>query len=158
MNDPLPSSYRTHYQLRRRRATYTFIGILVFVVLMCVVGVLLYNWPPVHTRLAWRLDEIPYAGITVACLLYCSGLGTDAFVQAPVLIALDSAWYRYERNIAAFRQAQWQKDDWQREHRPLLDSDSCLDQVTAIGIALQPDMSDGVRAIADFVVDSIYVQ
>lgn len=58
MNDPLPSSYRTHYQLRRRRATYTFIGILVLVVLMCVGGVLLYNWPPVHTRLAWRLEVV----------------------------------------------------------------------------------------------------
>jgi hypothetical protein len=58
MNDQSPSSYRTHFLLRRRRAKYTFITALVGLVVVCVGCILAYNLPPIHSRLAWRLEAV----------------------------------------------------------------------------------------------------
>lgn len=58
MNSQIPSSYRTHYMLRRRRATYTFIGIMVALGVVCLGCILAYNLPPIHSRLAWRLEAV----------------------------------------------------------------------------------------------------
>jgi hypothetical protein len=58
MNDPYPSSSHTHFLLRRRRAKYTFIGVLVAIGVLCLVCILAYQLPPVHSRLAWRLEVV----------------------------------------------------------------------------------------------------
>jgi tetratricopeptide (TPR) repeat protein len=58
MNDLNSTSVRTHILLRRRRATYTFIGILIALVVACAGCALVYNLPPVHSRLAWRLEAV----------------------------------------------------------------------------------------------------
>ena len=56
MNDQYSTSYRTHFQLRRRRAKYTLIAALVGLVVVCVGCILAYNLPPIHSRLAWRVE------------------------------------------------------------------------------------------------------
>jgi tetratricopeptide (TPR) repeat protein len=56
MSDQLSSSSRTHFLLRRRRSKYTFITILVALGVMCLGCILVYNLPPVHSRLAWRVE------------------------------------------------------------------------------------------------------
>jgi tetratricopeptide (TPR) repeat protein len=60
MNDQLPSPApsHTHFQLRRRRAKYTLIAALVALVVICLACILVYNLPPVHSRLAWRLEAV----------------------------------------------------------------------------------------------------
>jgi hypothetical protein len=58
MNDQLPSSYRTHFLLRRRRAKYTLIAALVGLAVVCLGCILAYNLPPIHSRLAWRVEAV----------------------------------------------------------------------------------------------------
>ncbi len=58
MNDQSSSSSRTHFLIRRRRATYTFISILIALGVACLGCILVYNLPPVHSRLAWRLEAV----------------------------------------------------------------------------------------------------
>ena len=58
MNDQLPSSYRTHFLLRRRRAKYTLIAALAGLVVVCLGCILAYNLPPIHSRLAWRVEAV----------------------------------------------------------------------------------------------------
>jgi hypothetical protein len=58
MNEQIPSSYRTHILLRRRRTKYTFISILVALGAVCLGCILAYNLPPVHSRLAWRVEAL----------------------------------------------------------------------------------------------------
>jgi len=58
MTDQLPSSYRTHFLLRRRRAKYTLIVALAGMVLVCLGCILAYNLPPIHSRLAWRVEAV----------------------------------------------------------------------------------------------------
>ena len=57
MNEQFPSSYRTHFLLRRRRAKYTLITALVALGVLCAVSIWAYNLPPIHSRLAWRLES-----------------------------------------------------------------------------------------------------
>ena len=58
MSDQTPSPSHTHFLLRRRRAKYTFITGLVALVAICLGCILVYNLPPVHSRLAWRVERI----------------------------------------------------------------------------------------------------
>lgn len=101
--------------------------------------------------------------IPVQIKLYCSGLGNgqldDTWVESSVLwVRTDSNWYTFAPIVAALRQAQWQKELWRDEQRPLLDARSCLEQVDAIGFYLQPDLPDGARAAGILGVDEIFVQ
>jgi tetratricopeptide (TPR) repeat protein len=56
MNGQSPYSSHTHFLLRRRRTKYTFIVALVALVVICLGCILVYNLPPVHSRLAWRVE------------------------------------------------------------------------------------------------------
>jgi hypothetical protein len=58
MNDEYPSTYRTHFLLRRRRAKYTFIFSILALGAVCLGCILAYNLPPVHSRLAWRVEYL----------------------------------------------------------------------------------------------------
>jgi hypothetical protein len=58
MNDQPSSSSRTHFLLRRRRAKYTFITALAGLVVVCLGCILAYNLPPIHSRLAWRVEAV----------------------------------------------------------------------------------------------------
>jgi len=96
--------------------------------------------------------------ITLACTLYCGGLGSDAWVEARVLLASDGDWHTYERRIAAtFRQPDWQKVIWLNDGHQL-DPAACIQQVDALGIALSPDLDGGERARGALYLDEIYVQ
>jgi tetratricopeptide (TPR) repeat protein len=58
MSDPSSYPSHTHFLLRRRRAKYTFIAGLVGLGVLCLVCIWAYNLPPIHSRLAWRLEAV----------------------------------------------------------------------------------------------------
>jgi hypothetical protein len=101
--------------------------------------------------------EHPYLDVTIT--LRCTSLGSDVEIVSAVSIALDDAWYDYERSHGTFRQPQWVKDEWQLANRELIDPKACLAQVDGFGIIIGPNLADGAAPVAgQLFVDQIYVE
>jgi hypothetical protein len=95
--------------------------------------------------------------------LYCSALGNglvdEAWVETEVLwVEPNTNWYTYAPLMTSFEQQPWQKEQWQKANRPLLDEPSCLKQVDAVGFDVTPLLPDGKRSAGTLTVDEVYVQ